>query len=64
MKTGKHFAVALVAALALAILGARHGTRFSATAAAVDANGYNVKSFGAVGDGKTHDTAAINKAIE
>jgi polygalacturonase len=40
----------------------------SATAAAqgqVDAAGvYNVRAFGATGDGKTIDTAAINKAIE
>lgn len=27
-------------------------------------NGYNVRNFGAAGDGKTLDTAAINKAIE
>jgi len=40
----------------------------SATATAqgqVDAAGvYNVRAFGATGDGKTIDTAAINKAID
>ena len=37
--------------------------RFSIASAAADTT-YNVKSFGATGNGKTLDTAAINKAID
>jgi polygalacturonase len=36
----------------------------AATPAAVPANNFNVRAYGAAGDGKTVDTPAINKAIE
>src|SRR5262245_25864884 len=37
---------------------------FTRTAQPPQANAYNVKKFGATGDGKTLDTRAINKAID
>ena len=48
--------------LALTLLFASSRTGFSADASSVP--GYNVKNFGATGDGKTLDSPAINKAIE
>jgi polygalacturonase len=48
--------------LAGAALAVVAGPRIGAAAPA--AGGFDVKSFGATGDGKTPDTAAINKAID
>src|ERR1043166_3921538 len=63
MKPGKYStsAIASVLGLALFLPGI---TNLSTAVRAADSSAYNVKSFGAVGDGKTLDTAAINKAID
>ena len=54
--------IAVVAAIALAT-SARQVTSSSAQSV-VNATSYNVKTFGAVGDGKILDTSAINKTID
>ncbi len=64
MKTRRHFTVALAFVLAFAVFSSVLQTSFSTSAAPADSGAYNVKSFGATGDGKTLDTAAINKTID
>lgn len=46
------------------LLSSGSHTTSSVAANASDSNPYNVKTFGATGDGKTLDTAAINKTID
>src|SRR6476620_2996648 len=64
MKRRPHTTMVAAAVLALALLfSAAPGPSFSVTSAA-HPGVYDVKIFGAKGDGKTLDTAAINKAID
>src|SRR5499427_2217000 len=63
MTLRKHFAFLATAALAFALLFSASFLPASLSAAAqVDA--YNVKKYGATGNGKTLDTQSINKAID
>jgi polygalacturonase len=48
----------------LAFLISISAPQFTANAAAAPSGGFNVRAFGATGDGKTLDSPAINKAIE
>src|SRR5262245_21694126 len=62
MKSRRHFAFLATAPLALALVFSISSLPGSLSAAP-QANAYNVRKFGATGDGKTLDTAAINKTI-
>ena len=70
MKTKRSPAIILLVLTPLAIsLAVMHGqkrgpAKIDSTARSQVAGGYNVRSFGAKGDGKTVDTPAINAAIE
>src|SRR5204863_2756595 len=50
--------------LALALVSSTLRTSVSTASVPADANIYNVRTFGARGDGKSPDTAAINKTID
>jgi len=65
MKPRKHFEFVVTLACVLALLfSATPRSTFSFTARATESNVYNVKAFGATGDGKALDTLAINKTID
>ena len=64
MKLKSHLIPIGAAFLVFALLfSAAPRSQLSTTAGAADANVYNIKTFGATGDGKTLDTPAINKTI-
>ena len=63
MNFRKYFAFLATAPLALALLFSASSLP-TPSSAAPQANVYNVKTHGATGDGKTIDTAAINKTID
>jgi polygalacturonase len=65
MKRRPHPTTVVAAVLALALLfSAASRASFSFTANAARSGVYDVKTFGAKGDGKALDTAAINKTID
>jgi polygalacturonase len=64
MKPQTHFITAVAFVLALALVSSALRTSISTEAAPADANVYNVRAFGAKGDGKSPDTAAVNKTID
>src|SRR5437588_12619732 len=65
MNSRRHFALVIAVCVALALFfSAAPRASFSFTTGAAQAGVYDVKSFGAKGDGKALDTAAINKAID
>lgn len=64
MKPNRHLIIALLAVVAVSLVSSGIRPGISIAAAPADANVFNIKSFGAKGDGKTIDTAAINKTIE
>src|SRR4051812_29935569 len=65
MKRRPQLPLILGAFLALAVLfSAAPRASFSFTTSAAQAGVYDVKTFGAKGDGKALDTAAINKTID
>src|SRR5438445_10629892 len=65
MKTRIEFTLVSAATLTLALLfSPTSRTTFSSSVRAPQLNVYNVKAFGATGDGKALDTPAINKTIE
>ena len=64
MKTKTHFVTAVAFVLALGLVSSTLRTSVSTAAVPADANAYNVRNFGAKGDGKAVDTAAINKTID
>jgi polygalacturonase len=65
MKLKSHLLLIGGAFLAFAILfSAAPRPQLSTAAVAAESNVYNVKTFGATGDGKTLDTPAINKTID
>src|SRR5215831_16614161 len=63
MNSNGHFTRLLTGCFVLALLFSLY-PRLTLSSAAQQTNVYNVKSYGATGDGKTLDTAAINKTIE
>src|SRR5438874_4689461 len=65
MKRRSYFRQMAVVAIALALLFSPTSRAiFSSSQPAAESNVYNVKTFGASGDGKTLDTPAINKTID
>src|SRR5438445_7211857 len=65
MKTRIEFTLVSAATLTLALLfSPTSRTTFSSSVRAPQLNVYNVKTFGATGDGKMLDTAAINKTVD
>ena len=64
MKPKTHFVTAVAFVLALGLVSSTLRTSVSTAAVPADANDYNVRNFGAKGDGKAVDTAAINKTID
>jgi polygalacturonase len=65
MKLKSHLILIGGAFLAFALLfSAAPRSQLSTAAVAAESNVYNVKTFGATGDGKTLDTPAINKTID
>src|SRR5438094_491601 len=65
MKRRSYFRQMAVVAIALALLFCPTSRAiFSSSPPAAEPNVYNIKSFGAAGDGKTLDTSAINKTID
>ena len=63
MRSKTHFATALSFLLLLGLVSSTLRTNVS-TATSADAGVYNVRTFGAQGDGKAIDTAAINRTID
>jgi len=63
MNSNGQFTRLLIGCLVLALLCSAH-PRLTLSTAAQQTNVFNVKSYGATGDGKTLDTSAINKTIE
>jgi polygalacturonase len=64
MKPKRNYPIVFAVIVALGIVSSTLQTRLATATAPADGNGFNVKSLGAKGDGKTLDTAAINKAID
>lgn len=65
MNLRKHLRLIVAIGFVLAILLSTTPRATSSSSAIVaDSNPYNVKAFGATGDGKTLDTSAINKTID
>lgn len=65
MKPRSHLISIIGAFVVLALLfSAAPQSHFSRAAAAAESNVYNIKTFGATGNGKTLDTPAINKTID
>ena len=65
MKTRKHFIlIPAIASVVALLFSATSPATFPSLVQAADAPVYNVKTFGATGDGKTVDTPAINKTID
>jgi polygalacturonase len=64
MKPNRTFIVVLTIVLTLGLVPFAVRTSVSTAAVAADTNGFSVRTFGAQGDGKALDTAAINKAID
>src|SRR5882757_9409410 len=65
MKPRSHLITVIGAFVTLALLfSAAPQSHFSRAAVAAESNIYDVKTFGATGDGKTLDTPAINKTID
>ena len=65
MNSRRHFALVIAGCVALALFfSAAPRASFSDTTSAAQAGVYDVKTFGAKGDGKALDTAAINKTID
>jgi polygalacturonase len=65
MKLKSHLILIGGAFLAFALLfSAAPRSQLSTTAGAAESSVYNIKTFGATGDGKTLDTPAINKTID
>jgi len=64
MKPNRHFIIAMLAVVAVSLFSSGIRPGISIAAGPADANVFNIKTFGAKGDGKTIDSAAINKTIE
>src|SRR4051812_17506204 len=64
MMTMLRFIFALSVCLFVSLLVIEQPQTLRTRAAAASANVYDVRAFGATGDGKTIDTPAINKAID
>jgi polygalacturonase len=65
MNVRKHLGLISAIGFVLAILlSSTPRATFSSSTPAAESNQYNVKTFGATGDGKTLDTPAINKTID
>src|SRR5882757_9991306 len=65
MKPRSHLITIIGAFVTLALLfSAAPQSHFSTAAVTAESNVFNVKTFGATGDGKTLDTPAINKTID
>jgi polygalacturonase len=65
MRFKKHFGFVVTACFALGLfLSAAPLPTSSSSPPAFESNLYNIKTFGATGDGKTLDTPAINKTID